>query len=105
MKEVLCMISSPPESANAKRGLALAAEWMKQGRSVKICLIQDGVYASLARSKMSGGLESAQWFSLADDLQIRGFKAEDLSQGVRILDYAQLVQMMLSDEQQVLGAF
>lgn len=105
MNEVLCMISSPPGSPNAERGLALAAEWMKQGRSVKICLIQDGVYASLARNKMSGDLEPAQWFTLADDLRLRGFKAEDLRRGVQILDYAQLVQMMMSEDQQVLGAF
>ncbi|MHB1407673.1 MAG: DsrH/TusB family sulfur metabolism protein [Desulfitobacteriaceae bacterium] len=72
---------------------------------MKICLIQDGIYASLARTKMSEALESAQWFTLADDLQLRGFKAEDLRRGVQILDYAQLVQMMMSEEQQVLGAF
>lgn len=105
MKEVLCMISSPPESANAKRGLSLAAEWLKQGRSVKICLIQDGVYASLAQAKMTGDVESAQWFTLADDLQLRGFQDEDLRHGVQILDYAHLVQMMMNEDYQILGAF
>ena len=105
MKEVLCMISSPPESANAKRGLALAKEWIKQGRSVKICLIQDGIYASLVKTKMFGDLESAQWFTLADDLHLRGFQDEDLRQGVKTLDYVHLVQMMMSENHQVLGAF
>lgn len=105
MKKVLCMISSPPESANAKRGLALAEEWIKQGHSVKICLIQDGIYAALVKANPVDGLESVQWFALTDDLRLRGFQNEDLRSGAQSIDYAHLVQMIMGDVDQVVGSF
>lgn len=105
MKKIVCLISSPPESANAKRGLSLAEEWLKQGHSVQICLLQDGVYAALQKTVLTGQLEKARWYVLADDLKIRGFQNEDLQSGVEIVDNSHLVQMMMGEADQVMGAF
>lgn len=106
MKKVLCLISSPPESAQVKRGLALAGEWLNKGHSVKICLLQDGIYTGIDSPAIAEDeMPKAEWFVLADDLQLRGFSAQDLRAGVHITDYSNLIKMMMEDADQVLGAF
>ncbi len=105
MKKVLCLVSSPPGSAQAQRAFALAEEWVKQGHSVQICLLQDGVYAALQSKVQDDTVSPVQWLVLGDDLKLRGFAAEDLRSGVTTLDHAGLVQMMLENFDQVLGAF
>lgn len=107
MKNVLCLITSPPESAQAKRGLDLVSKWLKKGHSVKIGLLQDGIYTGLNGSAIieDDSVHHAEWFVLSDDLQLRGFSEQDLEAGVGIMDYPQLIKMMMEDTDQVLGAF
>jgi len=89
------------------RGLALANAWLKKGHAVQIGLLQDGIYSGLNGTPISEDdtLPNAEWFVLADDLQLRGFAAQDLRDGVRALDYPQLIKMMMEDVDQVLGVF
>ncbi len=103
MKKVLCLISSPPESAQITRGLSLVREWQKKGHTVQISLLQDGIYTGL--KGQDAALPDAEWFVLADDLQLRGFSVQDLRANVRAIDYPELIKMMLEDADQVLGAF
>ena len=107
MKKVLCLISSPPESAQLTRGLAMAREWLKKGHSVQIGLLQNGIYSGINGAAAIGDdtLLGAKWFALADDLQLRGFSAKELGTGVRAMDYPELIKMMMEDMEQVLGAF
>ena len=107
MKKILCLISSPPESAQITRGLALAHEWQKMGHSVQIGLLQDGIYTGIKGSAIieDNALPGAEWFVLADDLELRGFSAQDLRTGVRTIDYPNLIKIMMEDADQVLGAF
>ncbi len=107
MKKVLCLISSPPESVQVTRGLALAREWVKKGNDVQICLLQDGIYTAIDGSAIldEEALPDAKWYVLADDLQLRGFSSQDLRQGFRTLDYPTLMKMMMEETDQVLGAF
>ncbi len=107
MKKVLCLLSSPPESTQLTWGLALAREWQKKGHAVQIGLLQDGIYTGIKGSAIieDNALPDAEWFVLADDLQLRGFSPQDLRDGVRTIDYPNLVKMMMEDADQVLGAF
>jgi len=107
LKKVLCLISSPPESAQVTRGLALARTWLEKGHSVQIGLLQDGIYSGLNGTDISinDALTGAEWFALEDDLRLRGFSTQDLRTGVHQLDYPKLIKMMMEDSDQVLGAF
>ncbi len=107
MKKVLCLISSPPQSAQGTRGLTLAREWAKKKHDVQICLLQDGIYTGIDGSAILDDetLPDAKWYVLADDLQLRGFSSQDLRQGFRTLDYPTLMKMMMEETDQVLGAF
>lgn len=106
MKKILCLISSPPDSAQVRRGLALAGEWLKKGHSVKICLLQDGIYTGIDCSAIvEDEMPNAEWFVLADDLLLRGFSEQDLGDGIYTIDYPNLIKMMMEDTDQVLGAF
>ncbi|MHB1652573.1 MAG: DsrH/TusB family sulfur metabolism protein [Desulfitobacteriaceae bacterium] len=107
MKKVLCLISSPPESVQVTRGLALAREWVKKGHTVQICLLQDGIYSAITGSAILDDetLPRADWFVLADDLQLRGFTSQNLRPGIHTLNYPDLVKMMMENADQVLGAF
>lgn len=107
MKKVLCLLSSPPESAQLIWGLGMVREWQKKGHAVQIGLLQDGIYAGIKGSAIieDNALPDAEWFVLADDLQLRGFSFRDLRDGVRTIDYPNLIKMMMEDTGQVLGAF
>lgn len=107
MKKVLCLISSPPESAQVSRGLALTREWVKKGHTVQICLLQDGIYTAIDGAAIldDESLPDAKWYVLADDLQLRGFTSQELRNGVRTIDYPNLMKIMMEDVDQVLGAF
>ena len=107
MKKVVCLISSPPDSTQAQRGLELVQEWEKQGDKVQVCLIQDAVYMGLQKNtvQIHTSLSPDQWLVLDEDLQLRGFTSSELRPGVQTINYNQLTLTLLENADQVIGAF
>ncbi len=109
-REKLLVLRSGPGGAAV--GLRTAAEMAVQGERVSLCLIQDGVLCALkgnqagAAGLLAQALEAGVGLRyLEDDLAARGFGSDDLLVGASPLGYGELVELMLADDRQVLGAF
>ncbi len=106
----LVVLRSGPGAAAV--GLRSAAEMARQGEKVSLCLIQDGVLCALKGNESPSGDLVTQVVEagvelryLEDDLVARGFGGADLRVEARPLGYGELVDLMLADGQQLLGAF
>lgn len=98
--------------AAAALGLQAAAEMARQGERVALCLLQDGVLCALrAHHGASGALlaraleAGVELRYLEEDLAARGFEREHLRAEARPIGYGDLVELMLEDGRQLLGAF
>jgi sulfur relay protein TusB/DsrH len=109
MKSVLIWINSAPSSSNLSGACQLAQQMRTQGRLVSIFLAQDAVLAGLkvagdTNAPVAQALQAGiATYALGEDLSLRGFSAPALWDGIRIADYAQLVDLFAQHEQ-VLGA-
>lgn len=99
-------------AADAVGALRLAAASQERGRMVELALVQDAVTAAV-RFNRSEGAEivraiagrGGQCHVLATDLTMRGFAAPDLSPGCRLINYEDLVDLLLADGVTVTGTF
>ncbi len=106
----LVVLRSGPGAAAV--GLSSAAEMARLGERVSLCLLQDGVLCALRGNQGPSGELLAQATEagvelryLEDDLAARGFGGADVRAEARPLGYGELVELMLADDQQLLGAF
>ena len=97
---------------SAAVGLRSAAEMARQGERVALCMIQDGVLCALKGDNAPSSDLLAQAADagaelryLAADLVTRGFREEDVRSEAEPLGYGELVELMLGEGNQVLGAF
>ncbi len=98
MDSVLFLLNSPPSSPHTTRAFDLALELHTQGKSVSVFLLQDAVLSGLetngAHSRVGRILGAGiPLYALGEDLRMRGFADSKLWYGVRVADYAQLVDL------------
>lgn len=92
-------------------GLELARGLIKEGQQVSICLLQDGIYFAVSRVWADRGhlreivLNGVTYYVLQDDLIMRGFRQEEVEPRFKVINYPELVDLMMEDHQQVMGAF
>ena len=107
MNSVLIWINSAPTSSNLCSGFLLAQQMRAQGRTVSVFLAQDAVLAGTHGNQNAPAISALQagmtMYALNEDLALRGFAPDALRDGVRIADYAQLVELFEQHEQ-VIGA-
>lgn len=91
---MIVIIKSSPHTEEAQRGLRAARD-----TSAGVVLLQNGVYLT-----RQGGLEgiSGTVYALDDDMRLRG--AGVTGEGVKTIDYNDLVDLM-AGEDRVLGFF
>jgi sulfur relay protein TusB/DsrH len=118
MESILLLLNSVPSNPNAARAFQTALTLRAQGHSVSMFLLQDAVLAGLkaegydsAQSNGDGAGSSTgqalnagvSMFALGEDLALRGFDPSKLLDGVRVADYAQLVDLF-DQHTRVIGA-
>ena len=106
------VLRSAPGAAESTSALMLASELQTQGRRIALVLMQDAVLAGLQASELAGARQirsllaaGATCYFLADDLAMRGFRPTDLAASCTVIDYAELVDLLLADGTRVSGAF
>lgn len=109
MKSFMIITVSSPSSPQATRGLQTALDLQGKGH-VSLVLMQDAVPLALKGSKIAESLArlasiAGSVYVLADHLNKRGFSSDDLLETVKIVDYAQLVELMMNEETTMLGVF
>ncbi len=107
MKPILMLISSAPDTPEAQGALQLAQDMLEAGNDLAIFYLQDGVFHAMKRAASGGTLSNAHvaFYCLREDLEMRGFKAEDVARTVTMSDYDDLVDLMMERSAQTLGAF
>ncbi len=107
MKSVLVWVNSAPSSSNLSNAFQIAQQMRAQGRAVSIFLAQDAVLAGTRGNQIAPVVSALQagiaTYALREDLALRGFASAALWDGVRAVDYAQLVELFEQHEQ-VIGA-
>ncbi len=107
MQSVLVWINSAPSSPNLSSAFQLALRMRAQGRAVSIFMAQDAVLAggrAPGETPVAHALQAGiATYALSEDLQLRGFTLAALRDGVRLADYAQLVDL-LAQHERVVGA-
>lgn len=93
---MLVIIKNAPDTMEGKRAIKLATDM-----SADLVLIQNGVYFI-----QKGVMESftGSIYALGDDLRLRGLKDEDVDKRTKVIDYDDLVDLMVENEK-VMGVF
>ena len=107
MKPILMLISSAPDTPEARQALELAGTLLEAGNELGIFYLQDGVYHAVNPSGSGEILSNRKVtrYCLREDLEMRGFKAEEVAHPVTLSDYDDLVDLMMEKSGQTLGAF
>jgi sulfur relay protein TusB/DsrH len=95
--DLLILISSPPNNPKALTALRLTQGLRGQGRSVSLCLLQDGVLLALARQaaeRIPALTSEIDVYALGEDLRMRGFGRQEVLPQVHLIDCEQLVDLM-----------
>ena len=107
MKSILMLISSSPNTPEARQALELAKSLWEGGNELGIFFIQDGVYHAVTPSGTQEILSEGKGplYCLTEDLEMRGFGAKDVILPVKLSDYDQLVGLMMKEFGSTIGAF
>ena len=79
--DLLILISSPPNNPKALSALRLTQALRGEGRSVSLCLLQDGVLLALARQaaeRIPALTSEIKVYALGEDLKMRGFGSQEV---------------------------
>jgi len=94
MNSQLHIINKPPSERNA---LDSCLRMALPGHS--ILLIEDGVYAALAKAasagKVTGRMEDFTFYVLGPDVAARGLSDMPLIEGIRVVDYEGFVDLVV----------
>ncbi len=93
---MLVLIKSAPDTPEGRRGFKLARDM-----AADICLLQNGVY--FAQPERLEGFCGTVYL-LREDARMRGLKEADIARDIKEIDYMDLVDLMV-DEDQVVGLF
>jgi sulfur relay protein TusB/DsrH len=107
MKPILMLISSSPDTPEARQALELAKSLWEGGNELGIFFIQDGVYHTVNPSGSQEILSEGKVprYCLTEDLEMRGFGAQDVILPVKLSDYDELVDLMMEGFDSAIGAF
>jgi sulfur relay protein TusB/DsrH len=93
---MLVVIKSSPHTLEGKRGIKLARDM-----AADICLIQNAVYFA-QKERLEGFCGMV--FVIDEDAKLRGLKPEDMDKGIKIVDYDELIDLMVKEDK-VIGIF
>lgn len=104
MRSILMLIGSGPQTPQAEQALTLAVHLRQAGHQLRIALIQDASLMALARPGCSVP-PAVSLYVVDEDLHLRGCSTGDVAPGVKIVDYSELVDVMMEQSDAVMGAF
>jgi sulfur relay protein TusB/DsrH len=106
MESILLLLKNAPSHPDAATGLQMAQHFQAGGNCVDVFLLQDAVLAGIAKDGALAALlaQGLDCYALGEDLQLRGYAADNLLPGVRAAGYDELVEMMMERYDRVLGA-
>ncbi len=93
---MLVIVKSDPNSADGKRGIKLARQM-----AADICLIQNAVYFA-QKERLEGFCGTV--YLLDMDARLRGLKDDEIENGVKKINYDDLVDLM-AEKEKVVGMF
>lgn len=93
---MLVIVKSDPNSADGKRGIKLARQM-----AADICLIQNAVYFA-QKERLEGFCGTV--YLLDMDARLRGLKDDEIENGVKKINYDDLVDLM-TEKDKVVGMF
>ncbi|MBI5025488.1 MAG: hypothetical protein HZC12_01930 [Nitrospirae bacterium] len=92
---MLLLITNSPDTDEFKRAIAMA-----NSLSADVCFMQDAVHGCFNEKQPLRGNK----YAIADDLRMRGItEKERLTQGLKIIDYPALVDLIMKADK-VVGA-
>lgn len=104
MPSTLILIGSSARTGATQDAMALAGHLRAQGQDLGICLLQDA--APMACREIGPRQPvGAALYVLGEDLGLRGLRESDVTPGAKVVDHAELVDLMLSRYERVLGIF
>jgi sulfur relay protein TusB/DsrH len=104
MRSILMLIGSGPRTPQVEQALTLAARLRQAGHQLCIALIQDASLMALTRLGCSVP-PAVSLYVVDEDLYLRGSRKEDVVPGIRIVNRAELVDLMMEQSDAVMGAF
>jgi len=111
MSSVCLLITSPPTSPEGRQALHLAEALLEALGALALCVLQDAVV--LAGRKQPHDTRQAMErlvargaavFVLHEDLALRGLVSAELLEGVRAVDYREIVDLLADGHARVIGA-
>jgi sulfur relay protein TusB/DsrH len=110
MEPILILINSAPSTPNVERAFQTAFTFRERGHAVSVFLFQDGVLGGLESEGDEGHSHAAaaldtgiSVYALGEDLALRGFTPAKLRNGIRVADYAKLIELF-DQYSRVIGA-
>lgn len=104
MPSTLIVIGSSAGTGGAQDAMTLAGHLRAQGQELGICLLQDAVLMA-CRQIGPGRPEEAALFVLGEDLRLRGLREADATRAAKVVDHAELVDLILTRYERVIGIF
>lgn len=102
MASTLILIGSSGRAGATRDAVALAELLWKQGQELGICLLQDAVPMACGQAGI-GRPEGAALYVLGEDLRLRGLREADATPRAKVVDYVELVDLMLAKYERVIG--
>jgi tRNA 2-thiouridine synthesizing protein B len=86
---MLHLVNKSPYERNS---LATCIGYLREGDS--LLLIEDGVYAAIKSGRAASQLQGLDVSVLASDIAARGISAEQLADGIGVVDYSGFVDLV-----------
>jgi sulfur relay protein TusB/DsrH len=93
---MLVIIKNAPNTPEGKRAIRLARDM-----AADICLLQNAVYFA-QKDRLEGFCGAV--FVLDEDMKLRGLKSEDMEKGIKVINYDELVDLIIKEDK-VIGVF
>ncbi|MBI4842031.1 MAG: DsrE family protein [candidate division NC10 bacterium] len=111
MESTLLVLTAAPEEARTASCLRLARTLRQAGKEVEVLLMQDAVLLPTQKSASGGSTfaevlrEGVRFLVLEDDLRLRGFGKDDLSESAQPTTYRAAIRRMAEAGTSVKGCF
>ncbi len=110
MESTLLVLTAAPDEPRTISCLRLARALRQAGKDVEVLLLQDAVLLATQRPAVGGSTsevprEGVRFLVLEDDLRLRGFGKDDLTESAQLTTYRAAISRMTEAGTSVKGCF
>jgi sulfur relay protein TusB/DsrH len=98
------IVGSGPRTPQAEQAFAIAGHLLHAGHRLHLGLVQDAAIMALSRTRTPPP-PAVPVYVLGEDLRLRGCREDDVAPGVKLVDYGELVELMMEQCDTVMGVF